>query len=183
FRRTGHALDHVTGPPFGKPPWYRSFQMAWDAGFAAPGAIHLIRLLLGMDLVHTAARMFDRRRELPAVRDSGRAIGCYATAPLALLVVLPAVIGLFQLRLEIDRELRGAVALSLMLLALCTCVVIVYRIVRWRTRVYRQDGPVGVLLALFMLAIRWTGSGALWLAIVPTAVGFVWIALDSMASR
>jgi hypothetical protein len=37
-------------------------------------------------------------------------------------------------------------------------------------------------LSLLMLAGRWTCSGALWLAILPAAISFVWIALDSVAN-
>lgn len=185
-RNQGHDLLAVQqpapfGPPVRVPPWVFDLAVPWSAATTIHGVMPVMLIALSFHLAGAQRRLFDLPGAPPRRRERLAAIGCYATAPLALVgLVVLAMIGVVKLidaNVLAGKSLRAWIGVMLTLLGIILALTMV-RIVQWVVRVRHGGAETAFLHAPYVLGL-WLLGAVVWLGTVPWCVGLVWIIIDS----
>ena len=168
------------GPPARVAPWVFDLAVPWSAVMAW-GALPVMLVMLSFYLSGVHRRMFDVPGLPQRQRERGTAIGCYASAPLVLVVLLAVasfgMVKLMDRRVLHPESLRAWVGILLTLLAGILSLTMI-RVVQWVMRVRHRGMETAFVAAPYLLGL-WVLGVVAWLGIVPWCLGLVWIMIDS----
>lgn len=158
----------------------------WSAGVVWRPALFAYAALLAFYVAGATRPIFRTRGMSLDYADTVGAIGTYASAPLALILLGAAgyaAVATLETYVEIRFIARvwlpAAITVIVSFLLLIFGVVLtVYRTGQWRARTAHAGYPTG-FAAMGELLIRWIVGCVVILGILPWCVGFGWIVIDS----
>jgi hypothetical protein len=188
------------GPPRRYPAWWQDVAVPWSAGAVIWPVLPACLIVLASFLTGSARFVLRAPRGGGAARaEAARAIGCYVTAPLALL--LPATVAWGALPwlaewiarrgdarerwhwlLSMLPSRDGAYSLRLIaatFLAAAAIALTVARTGQWASRLSYAGGP-RKLLAVGETLLLWAVGIVVLLGLLPWCIGFVWIVIDGL---
>lgn len=168
-------------PPLGGPP--EDLWVPWSAGVGVPGAMFVYAVLAAAAITRAPGAVIRNGRNAPDDSEAARALGRYATAPLAWLAPATAA---FALAVEVASEESQLDDHWRVYLATAACFVlgvlavggVVLRTAQWRAHVIHGGFGAGLLAAGELLA-RWLVTLCVVLLVIPCCVGLLWIVIDS----
>ena len=158
-------------------PRVHDLMVPWLAGITLPAVTPLMLVGFAFSLSGIHRRLFKAER--PSREESAQALACYAAGPMAWCLPILS-LGCALLYLDSIRLVSLGPGLVLIMIALATIglLTIMGRITQLAIRVKRSGGERALIHAPY-LGVLWLWASVVWLGVLPWAIGFVWIVIDS----